>query len=76
MIANPRKPKKGWDWGDGETHTDPDDSWQADCSLGTGSVGFTEYDQPDAAEPKRETRRRADRVRMGFHPPQRAYEDD
>jgi len=75
MINNPRKRKRlGWDYQD-EDITDPDDSWQADCGVGVGSVGFTEYDQPDAADPVKKPRR-ADRVRMGFHAPTNAYEDD
>lgn len=57
-----------------EVLTDPDDSWQADCALPTGSVQFTEYDQPAAAATKRETRPKADRVRLGFQPPALAYE--
>ena len=60
---------------DEEPYVDPDDFWQAEAGLQIGTVSFTEYDQPDAADRRRETRPKADRVRFGFQPPALAYED-
>lgn len=69
-----KSPKRRASEDEPDVYSDPDDFFQANASLGTGSAGFTEYSEKDAGEPVPKPKK-ADRIRLGFQSPAQAYED-